>query len=104
MSTTFVKPELSITLNDLREAKKAGEIVQICILETSDGFYVHVEKHGEPTTLHYLSTRRDIDKPRRFRDLIRLNTLLRSISHSDVIKLKYAEKYKVKSKKTKILN
>ena len=101
MIKTLIQPELPITLNELREAQKLKRILQICIIETMCGFYVHVETRGKPSLLHYLSTRRDTSKPRKFRDLIRLNTLLRSISPTDVIKLKCVEAYKENKKPKK---
>lgn len=98
MTTTLIQPEFPITLNEFREAQKLKRILQICIVETTCGFYVHVETKGKPSVLRYLSTRRDTDKPRKFRDLVRLNTLLRSICPKEVIKLKCVEGYKEKPK------
>lgn len=101
MTTYPDPPELPITLNELREVQKKGKIVTLRIVETTNGFFVDVRKQGRPDTMHYLATRREADKPRRFMDLIRLNKLLRGIYPTGTIQLECVEAYKEKKKAKK---
>ena len=92
-------PDCSILENELARVAEQEKIDGFKIIETADGFYVVASiKARKPESL-YLSTRREPEQPRLFRDLERLNSLLRELYPNGSIELECVQKYQAKSKK-----
>lgn len=77
MNLTPCSAATSMLGSDLELAVHQQTLTKLVIAETAVGFYVLARVIWAPDTDWYLTTRRDRTRPRLFRDLSRLNDLLR---------------------------
>jgi hypothetical protein len=80
-------PANSILEGDLELAVQQETLKKISIAETPEGFYVIAQLKWSGTKDWYLTTRRERSKPRLFKDLKRLNELLRDSYPTEVVEL-----------------
>ncbi len=99
MTTSAPLPEKSISEAELTRLAGLDKLDKIHVVETAQGFYVLAKSQGRPSATRYLATRRITTKPRMFRDLKRLNDLLRSIYPLGTIELTCEQVYKGKQVK-----
>ena len=86
-------PESSILETELARAADQDRLDAVRIIETADGFIVVVDVHTRTTDTVFLATRRAPDKPRVFKDLERLNTMLREMYPDGAIVLWCEQKF-----------
>lgn len=72
-------PENSILEGDLEIAVLQKSVVSLKVMETPEGFYVVVQLKWAKDKDWYLTTRRERNKPKVFKDLKRLNDHLREV-------------------------
>lgn len=77
MSLTPCSAATSMLEADLELAVEQRTLTKLAIAETADGFYVLAQVSWAADKDWYLTTRRDRTRPRLFKDLNRLNDLLR---------------------------
>lgn len=80
-------PANSILEGDLELAVQQETLKKIQIAETTEGFYVIAQLKWAGNKEWYLTTRRERTKPRLFKDLRRLNDLLREAYPTDVVEI-----------------
>ena len=87
--------------SELQLASDMGGIEALTVVETEAGFIVRATLKGKVAHRH-MTTRREPLTPRLFKDLERLNNLLRSIYPEGAIELEIEQKYSpTPSKKNK---
>ena len=77
MKPTPCSPANSILESDLELAVQQQTLTKLTVAETPEGFYVIAKIKWAGNKEWYLSTRRERNKPRLFKDLNRLNDLLK---------------------------
>ena len=77
----------SILEADLAIAVQQHALKKLCLAETPIGFYVVVQLKWSQGKEWYLTTRRERTRPRLFKDLKRLNELLKATYPTDSIEL-----------------
>lgn len=92
MKQTTLTADSGILEGELEAAADHDGIKAMQVVETADGFYV-VATVKPKTTTRFLATRREPNEPRMFKDLERLNNLLRSLYPEGSIDLQCEEKY-----------
>lgn len=80
-------PANSILEGDLELAVQQETLKKITIAETAEGFYVIAQLKWAGNKDWYLTTRRERTKPRLFKDLNRLNELLRDSYPTEMVEL-----------------
>jgi len=101
MNHTNLTTDGGILEGELETAAEQGGIKDVRVVETTDGFYV-VATVETKTETRFLATRRKPNEPRVFKDLERLNNLLRSVYPTGSIDLQCEGKYSPKSPSKKI--
>ncbi len=80
-------PANSILEGDLELAVHQETLKKLSIAETPDGFYVIAQLRWAGNKDWYLTTRRERTQPRLFKDLKRLNDLLRTAYPTDSVEI-----------------
>lgn len=80
-----IDPADSISEVVLEESQKQGVIVSLVINEICDGFYLTAKLNWSGEKIWTLTTRRDKNKPRIFKDLTRLNDYLKEKVRTDKV-------------------
>ena len=80
-------PENSILENDLELAVLQQTLKQLTIAETLEGFYVIAKLQWTGNKDWYLTTRRERERPRLFKDLRRLNEHLKTAYPTDRVEI-----------------
>lgn len=87
MNRTPCSPANSVLEGDLELAVQQQTLKKIQVAETPEGFYVIAQLKWAGNKEWYLTTRRKRTKPRLFKDLRRLNDLLREAYPTDTIEI-----------------
>ncbi len=85
MNRTPCSPANTILEGDLELAVQQQTLKILTIAETSDGFYVVAQLKWAANKEWYVTTRRHREQPRIFKDLTRLNELLRTAYPTDSV-------------------
>jgi hypothetical protein len=91
-------PDSSILETELARVADQNKIDAVRIIETADGFSVVVDVQARDADTMFLATRREPDTPRVFKDLERLNTMLRELYPDGPIELQCEQKFTAKKK------
>lgn len=92
MNLAPCSPANSVLEGDLELAVQQGTLKKLVIAEIPEGYYVIAQLRWSSNKDWYLTTRRERYQPRVFKDLKRLNDLLReSIPTESVELLRYQE-------------
>mgnify|MGYP000055662855 CR=1 FL=1 len=87
MNLTPCGPSNSVLESDLELAVTQQTLTKLSIAETADGFFVVARLHWSSEKDWYLTTRRERNRPRLFKDLNRLNDFLRAAYPTDTVEL-----------------
>lgn len=87
MNRTPCSPANSILEGDLELAVQQQTLKKLTIAETPDGFYVVAQLKWAGNKEWYLTTRRERDQPRLFKDLKRLNDHLKADYPTDSVEI-----------------
>ena len=87
MNRTACSPANSVLEGDLEIAVQKQTLKKLVIAETPEGFYVIVQFKWAGHKEWYLTTRRERNKPRLFKDLKRLNTHLKVFYPTDSVEI-----------------
>lgn len=87
MNRTPCSPANSILEGDLELAVQQQTLKKLTIAETPDGFYVVAQLKWAGNKEWYLTTRRERDQPRLFKDLKRLNDHLKTAYPTDSVEI-----------------
>lgn len=87
MNRTPCSPANSILEGDLELAVQQQTLKKLTIAETPDGFYVVAQLKWAGNKEWYLTTRRERDQPRLFKDLKRLNDHLKMAYPTDSVEI-----------------
>ncbi|MDV7561162.1 hypothetical protein R4576_18350 [Acinetobacter baumannii] len=82
-----IDSDLSITEQILESSHKQGFITELTINEVPEGFYLTVTLTWSGTKVWYLTTRREKDTPRIFKNLDRLNEYLKDKVFTEEVKI-----------------
>lgn len=94
--------ENSVLENDLENASQQKTVTEIIVVETDKGFYVKVKIQFSSAKEWYVTTRRDRDAPKIYKDLNRLNEHLKEICPKEnFILIRNTEKPKLVKKVSK---
>jgi hypothetical protein len=85
MRLTTCNEETSILEVELAAAVKQGSVANIHIMEMEENYYVVAELKYTPNKVWYLTTRRDRNAPKIFKDLNRLNKHLKTDYKTDTV-------------------
>lgn len=80
-------PANSVLEGDLELAVQQQTLKKIQVAETPEGFFVIAQLKWAGNKEWYLTTRRERTKPRLFKDLRRLNDLLKVAYHTDTVEI-----------------
>jgi hypothetical protein len=87
MNRTPCSPANSILEGDLELAVQQQTLKKLTIAETQDGFYVIAQLKWAGNKEWYLTTRREREQPRLFKDLKRLNDHLKDAYPTDSVEI-----------------
>lgn len=87
MNRTPCSPANSILEGDLELAVQQQTLTRLTIAETADGYYIVAKLKWAGNKDCYLTTRRERDQPRLFKDLKRLNDHLRIAYPTDRVEI-----------------
>lgn len=87
MNRTPCSPANSILEGDLELAVQQQTLKKLTIAETPDGFYVIAQLKWAGNKEWYLTTRREREQPRLFKDLKRLNDHLKTAYPTDSVEI-----------------
>lgn len=87
MNRTPCSPANSILEGDLELAVQQQTLKKLTIAETPDGFYVVAQLKWAGNKEWYLTTRREREQPRLFKDLKRLNDHLKTAYPTDSVEI-----------------
>lgn len=93
MAPLEIKPGENILEAELETAAEKGNVSDIEIVETAEGYYVVAKVESGKRAGRYLSTRREPDSPRIFHHLERLYGLLREFGFDGEISLRRVSQY-----------
>lgn len=87
MNRTPCSPANSVLEGDLELAVQQQTLKKIQVAETPEGYYVIAQLKWAGNKDWYLTTRRKRTEPRLFKDLRRLNDLLREAYPTDIVEI-----------------